>query len=740
MNPETTRSFKINPVMMIWLLSLTLVPAVHAGMVWKEALHAATPRSMHAMVTNYGKGNILLFSGEAFGEGWNQDMMEWDGSQLIRVPESGIRPSPRENTQMIYNRNDDAVYLFGGFCLTGVSDSQSLWKYIDENWIEIPMQPGWPIARARHAMAYDPVRNQLLIHGGTFSELEREITWEWDGSSWISHEQIGGPGKLKGHAMCYHEASGQIMMFGGENPSGSLSSTTWVWNGDVWIEAAQGNPPGRAYFCLSYDPVREVVVMAGGASTVTYEWDGSSWSYKPTPAWPSSRDFTGMAYDPASGETILFGGETGWYQWKNDMWSWNGERWREIHLPEFPHLRDGHCMGYDEANREVVLFGGYNNGVYPEDEIWFRDTWVWNGIEWEERFPSTRPAARIEARMVYHSGLDRLFMIGGTTQYEMTMDIWSWDGENWDRRYFEIVPNIRVAFSLSYDTVRNIIVLFGGQKSSHEIYNDTWEFDGTDWEDRTPDEPNPPGRFRGAMAYDEYRRKTVLYGGYEEFDYFTDTWEWDGYQWEEKHPEHHPENSGHFSMFYDLNRKRIILYGGRSENQLPELWEWNGADWQLKMTDLQGINNRFQMVAYDSDRSTAVLFGGYIDPHYDDTWELSEAFEVNLLPNQLWYEPGDPFELTLVLNNAGPEESQIIFVLLEAYGSYWFWPGWLPCPPYLDFDKRIIPPGMSTEIVASFIIPDDPDFLENISFHAALYEPGSHVQTSYCELSMGVYL
>ena len=140
--------------------------------------------------------------------------------------------------------------------------------------------------------------------------------------------------------------------------------------------------------------------------------------------------------------------------------------------------------------------------------------------------------------------------------------------------------------------------------------------------------------------------------------------------------------------------------------------------------------------ARDSRRRTAVLFGGYIDPHYDDTWELSEAFSVNLIPNQLWYEPGDPFELTMVLNNAGPEESQIIFVLLEAYGSYWFWPGWLPCPPYLDFDKRIIPPGMSTEIVASFMIPDDPDFLENIRFHAALYEPVTHVQTSYAEISL----
>ena len=707
--------------------------AIKAGLVWKEALHASTPRSMHAMVTNYSKGNILLFSGGAFGEGWNQDMMEWEGSQWVRVPESEVRPSARQASQVIYNRNENAIYLFGGYCVSG-SDCYSLWKYLDENWIEMPPESVWPNARAEHAMAYDPDRDQLVVHGGTVSESEREITWVWDGSTWSSHTQIGGPGKLWGHAMCYHEASGQIVMFGGENPSGGKPTSTWIWNGDVWLEVTQGNPPGRVYFCMSYDPVREVVVLAGGNSTATYEWDGSSWSYKSSPVSPPIREFPGMAYDPASGETILYAGQTSAYHWKNDMWSWNGERWREIHLPDFPHLREGHSMGYDEGNNEVVLFGGYNDSVYPEDEIWFRDTWIWNGIEWEERFPSTRPSARIGSRMVYHDGLNSLILMGGGSPGSILMDMWFWNENNWIRYTPVTSINPRAWFSLCYDSYRDVVVLFGGETT--EMFNDTWEFDGTDWEDRTPEEPNPPARTFSTMAYDQQRQMTVLFGGFIESGYFTDTWEWDGCCWEEKHPDHHPDYNGYFSMYYDQNRNRIILFGGDNENQLPDLWEWDGIDWQLKKQDLHGINNWYHMVAYDSYRRTAVLFGGLINPHYDDTWELSEAFSVNLIPNQLWYEPGDPFDLTMVLNNAGPEESQIIFVLLEAYGSYWFWPGWLPCPPYLDFDKRILPPGMSTEIVASFVIPDDPDFLENVSFHAALYEPVTHVQTSYCELEL----
>ena len=64
-----------------------------------------------------------------------------------------------------------------------------------------------------------------------------------------------------------------------------------------------------------------------------------------------------MAYDPASGETILYAGQTSAYHWKNDMWSWNGERWREIHLPDFPHAEKGIiAWDYDEGNNVKLFF------------------------------------------------------------------------------------------------------------------------------------------------------------------------------------------------------------------------------------------------------------------------------------------------------------------------------------------------------------------------------------------------
>ena len=730
---NTAVNKKLLPIILIAITLVSGLPLVQAGMIWKEALLAATPRTQHCMVTDYGNDRVLLLHGLTTDEGYNQDLLSWNGWQWERIESHDNCPSPRQLSQVVYNPNEDSIYLYGGYCFSSEGDCESLWRYKEGMWEEIIPQENWPEARSKHAMAYDPVLDQLLLYGGNIDEPEENITWVWQSDGWEGFVQADGPGKIKGHAMCYHEASGRIMMFGGEYPSGMMSSATWVWTGAGWTQESINYPGGRAYFNLSYDPSREVVVMTGGGSTGTYEWDGSTWTYKSATVYPPTRYYSGLAFDPESGETILFGGERSSSQRLGDMWSWNGERWREIELPVFPHVRERNSLGYDERNHEMVLFGGMSD-LYPEGEIWFNDTWTWNGSEWSLTQPNHRPTARISARMAYHVGMGKLIMLGGSTESSMTMDMWLWDGEDWELIIPDNCPETRVLFSLAYDSSRDVLVLFGGE-TGYEIFNDIWEFDGHTWIERNPNGDSPPSRFRGAVAYDVNRNKIVLYGGYEEYDYFVDTWEWDGFSWEQKHPACYPPNRGHYNMIYDLNRKRINLFGGNNSNQLPDLWEWDGLNWHLVMADIEHISNWNQPLAYDSIRKSAIQFGG-LHKSYDDTWELSEAFSVNLIPNQLWYEPGDPFELTLVLNNAGPEESQIIFVLLEAYDSYWFWPGWLPCPPYLDFDKRIIPPGMSTEIVASFIIPDDPDFLENVSFHAALYEPETHVQTSYAEISL----
>ena len=93
-------------------------------------------------------------------------------------------------------------------------------------------------------------------------------------------------------------------------------------------------------------------------------------------------------------------------------------------------------------------------------------------------------------------------------------------------------PQLRTAratvlHAMVYDTARQRVVLFGGVSAPIGSVNDTWEYDGTTWTQRTPASA-PPAREYPAMAYDSTHQVTVLFGG---FPSLNDTWLWNGTTW-----------------------------------------------------------------------------------------------------------------------------------------------------------------------------------------------------------------
>jgi len=87
---------------------------------------------------------------------------------------------------------------------------------------------------------------------------------------------------------------------------------------------------------------------------------------------------------------------------------------------------------------------------------------------------------------------------------------------------------------LAYDSARGVIVLFGGHTLVSGYYDDTWEWDGVDWVQRTPAH-SPSARFSHSLSFDSERAVTVLYGGFNDNE-FGDVWEWDGVDWIERIP------------------------------------------------------------------------------------------------------------------------------------------------------------------------------------------------------------
>ena len=65
-----------------------------------------------------------------------------------------------------------------------------------------------------------------------------------------------------------------------------------------------------------------------------------------------------MAYDPAIGQLVLFGGVGANGNALGDTWTYNGTTWTLQSPPTSPGARALASMDYDPALGQLVLFGG----------------------------------------------------------------------------------------------------------------------------------------------------------------------------------------------------------------------------------------------------------------------------------------------------------------------------------------------------------------------------------------------
>ena len=178
---------------------------------------------------------------------------------------------------------------------------------------------------------------------------------------------------------------------------------------------------------------------------------------------------------------------------------------------------------------------------------------------------------------------------------------------------------------MTYDGLRDRIVLFGGADGD-SLFNDTWEWDGNNWQLMHPKHAPSP-RCCTAMAYDSDVKKVILYGGWDSRKnvFLSDVWSWDGQDWSEL-PASTPQMSGHFLVdFPPKNEVLSIMTPG-------ETWAWDGR--RLRSLELERIPGRSEVRAvYDSNNQRIILFGGIRDKNFlDDTWifDGESWFEISL--------------------------------------------------------------------------------------------------------------
>lgn len=303
-----------------------------------------------------------------------------------RIPATGWRPistehvpSPRHSATIAYDSNNDKAILFGGMIESseGIwTPTNDTWEWNGEDWTQLnPLQS--PPARATAAMTYDPKRNIIILFGGT-DNLKRSLqdTWIWDGQNWTEASTCPTcypPNARACHNIFYSTVLEKVIIYGGCNGTTVFYNDTWAWNGESWEWLEVKDSPIASGAPIVYDSKNHWAIgFLAWQPSGTWMWEKDSWSKPILEVEPPLRGNSVMAYDPETGDSVLFGGakvegtSTTLYA---DTWALNGKEWREVKDGLRPPARWGHLMFFDEKRKTFILFSGFG-GVDALNDVW----------------------------------------------------------------------------------------------------------------------------------------------------------------------------------------------------------------------------------------------------------------------------------------------------------------------------------------------------------------------------------
>ncbi|MBK8979788.1 MAG: SUMF1/EgtB/PvdO family nonheme iron enzyme [Planctomycetes bacterium] len=284
-------------------------------------------------------------------------------------------------------------------------------------WIARHSGPG-PTARFRHAMAYDPVRQRVVLFGG--SDGWPEVgpirvfgdTWEWDGVRWYERRPSVSPEPRERSLSAYDPSRQRTILCDGYGESGEPLTDMWEWDGVRWsLVAPPGSVPAEG-MGLVFDASRQQCVLVSpdrsssvsGRGVQIWYWAVAGWRLESTedlPWWivPVESDAPGeglLLYDPMTGEVLARDG-TAWRRRSSET--------------RGPSARGNIALTGGLGRGRFVLFGG---GVWTPDSLGaFSDTWEWDGAKWVTRASHTVPPARYCSALVYDAARGRAVMFGG---------------------------------------------------------------------------------------------------------------------------------------------------------------------------------------------------------------------------------------------------------------------------------------------------------------------------------------
>lgn len=396
---------------------------------------------------------------------------EWNGSAW-RDASSSDSPSGRWNSQMAFDADRGRVVLWGGTPGVGLTSFTDTWEWDGTSWLkrEFPSSPPAHTSYWPAAMAYDTARHRLVLVGATVST----DVWELGGQAWQSITR--SPGFEFARSIAYDPVRQRVVLIGGVTSSFEPTSDTWEWNGATWLEHTPPiAPASRGWASLAPNNDGTVTLFGGWPGATddgvmladTWKWNGTTWATVATLTSPQPRSQHATSFDSTRNRLVLFGGRG--TKWLGDTWEFDGTTWLLRTPTHSPSPRSNHSLAYDSARARTVLFGGSAPAANGSSTL-LDDTWEWDGTDWLELTPPTKPRGQFNHSMAYDSARQRVMpQYGDGTRTET----WEWDGANWTQRAPLVSPPVermwyRRPSVMTYDAERKHLTLVQGA--------DTWLF------------------------------------------------------------------------------------------------------------------------------------------------------------------------------------------------------------------------------------------------------------------------
>jgi len=548
-------------------------------------------------------GGYRAGTGEFLGDLWSRRL---DGDYPWELLNDGTAgPAPRRDASFAVDQGRDRLVVFGGEGAGGLlADTWTLPLSGPAVWSQASPAGSPPTARSRAPMAYDPLRDRMVLQGGFdgASYLDDTYLLSLGGSttwglvpgvaSWLNE-----PSTEHTYAMYYDESADVMRLIGGNLTYSPVVQTLTLAPSLSWQKnTVSGTPSMRIGELIAHDPVGHRDVLYGGYaqfSTPKFATDvytlagngvgGPLWNrvFYPGDSGPPSRAGAGMVYDAAGKRLMLVGGAP-YGETSSPVMQYRQVATDPLGLWTNPvsstqNNRVNFALARDETRNRLILIGGrMSNGSTLYSSVMAFNV---NSGVWAYPTPTGSIPPVVDGRAVYDLPNDRIvfFDPGSGLTWELPFSISPLSPPWTPITTANPGPSGHTGAMAVRDPVRNRLLVVGGESLASGSLDELWALSlgGTpDWSMTALGGTAPPARADGVLVYDSIRDRLVLFGGRApDGGKLTDAWalpldgtnQWSPLELAGPVPSGRDWAVGAF----DPDLDHVVIWGGDTTNAVP---------------------------------------------------------------------------------------------------------------------------------------------------------------------------